>query len=535
MNWLKRLLLGSAAVVALPAPAPAPPSAISDSALGRIGPAQERVTDMAMILRPAEPLPGVLPTGATLAMDSGFTDELANYANGAGLGLPCGDGFTPWMGYPLLAELSQRPEYRNMAERLAKQMTRKWVKITASSGEADDETTDDGDTEEDPRAERIEALQNGLEHFNVRALFAKMAEMDAYFGRGQLYPDFGYADDAAENSKPLQIDPRKIKKGSLKGFKAIEPIWTYPANYDARNPLASNFYRPEAWYVMGQTVHRSRLLTFVSREVPDILKPAYSFGGISLSQLAKPYVDNWLRTRQGVSDIVDAFSVMVLETDTGDLTQLSGMNALINRVEAFNRFRSNRGTFVVDKTKEAFSNVSAPIAGLDKLQAQAQEQMSAVSGIPLVILLGITPGGLNASSEGEIRTFYDWVQAQQEDFFGPHLRTVLRILQLHLFGDIDESIGFEWVPLWQLDAAQRATVRKTQADTAAVYIELGVISPVEERERLAREDESDYASLDLAQDPSEDLDAQAMAEAEAAGAAGGPGEAEGEEPEAKAA
>ena len=40
---------------------------------------------------------------------------------------------------------------------------------------------------------------------------------------------------------------------------------------------------------MGRQVHTSRILTFIGRPVPDLLKPAYSFGGLSLVQLG--YVD----------------------------------------------------------------------------------------------------------------------------------------------------------------------------------------------------------------------------------------------------
>jgi hypothetical protein len=49
--------------------------------------------------------------------------------------------------------------------------------------------------------------------------------------------------------------------------------------------------------------------------------------------------------------------------------------------------------FAIDKDTEDFANVEKSLAGLDKLQAQAQEHMAAVCGIPLVILLGVTPTG----------------------------------------------------------------------------------------------------------------------------------------------
>ena len=64
-----------------------------------------------------------------------------------------------------------------------------------------------------------------------------------------------------------------------------KPTWSYPGVYNSSDPLAEDFYKPHTWYVFGKEVHRSRFLTLLSREVPDMLKPAYSFGGISMSQL----------------------------------------------------------------------------------------------------------------------------------------------------------------------------------------------------------------------------------------------------------
>jgi hypothetical protein len=54
--------------------------------------------------------------------------------------------------------------------------------------------------------------------------------------------------------------------------------------YNAINPLKGDWYNPQTWYVMGQEIHGSRLPTFIGHPVPDMLKPAYSFGGLSLSR-----------------------------------------------------------------------------------------------------------------------------------------------------------------------------------------------------------------------------------------------------------
>ncbi|EMG7359484.1 DUF1073 domain-containing protein, partial [Escherichia coli] len=238
---------------------------------------------------------------AVLAMDATPYDTLnSHYPDFVYGGFP---------GYPYLALQAQLPEYRRMVSVLAEEMTRKWIKVKAV-GEGDDS-----------HASRIAQLTDALEHYNVQDVFRLAIEHDGFFGRGQIYIDVRSPSgisawtDPAELGSGLFISDKKIPKGSLLGLRVIEPVWTYPGIYNADNPLSDDFYRPSEWYVMGKTVHASRMIDLISRPVPDMLKPAYNFGGLSLVQIAEPYVDNWLRTRDSVGDMLHSFSLSGIKTD----------------------------------------------------------------------------------------------------------------------------------------------------------------------------------------------------------------------------
>lgn len=387
-----------------------------------------------------------------------------------------------FMGYPYLAELSQRPEYRRPCEIIAEEMTRKWIRLR-STGKAD-------------KSEKIRKLDAAMVRFKLREKFHDTILQDGFFGLSFLYIDLGNADDRPEQLTPLQLIPEKIAKGSLKGFTLVDPTWTAPNLYNSRDPWRDDFYKPVTWFLMGQEFHRSRLLVTTSRPVPDLLKPAYNMGGLALTQLLKPYVDNWLRTRQSVSDLLQAFTTFVIETDMSATLNGGGGGEEMARFEAFALLRENLGLLTIDKDREAFQNVSAPLGGLDHLQAQAQEHQASVWGAPLVKAFGLSPSGLNTTADNEIRVFYDMIHARQERTMNDNLTTALKVLQLNEFGDIDPEIGHEFVPLWQLDAAGQSAVQKTKADTAAVYIESGVLDPEDERTRLAADPESDYQGLE---------------------------------------
>lgn len=293
-----------------------------------------------------------------------------------------------------------------------------------------------------------------------------------------------------------KITQAKIAKGSIKRLKAVEAVWCYPADYNSNNPLRPDWYKPNTWFVMGKQVHHSRLLTFIGREVPDMLKPAYSFGGLSLSQMAKPCVDNWLRTRQSVGDIVQAFSVFVLKTNMSTSTMEDGQQ-VYKRAEFFNLVRSNTGMMMLDKESEEFENVAAPLSTLDALQAQSQEHICSVTGIPLVKYTGISPAGLNASSDGEIRVWYDWIAAYQQALFHANLTRIFHFAQMNIWGKIDPDLSFEFVKLWELTEKEAAEMRKAAADTDKTLIDAGVLNPEDARKRLAEEEDGPYSDIDV--------------------------------------
>jgi uncharacterized protein len=438
--------------------------------------------------RAYEPPKGVLPdgkTGAKLAMDAGFSEGLAYDSWAAdNINAAFDEGYA-FPGFTLLANWAQIPEFRRPAEVYAREMTRKWIKIKA--------------TGEEKKADKIKAIEAEFKRLNVQAVFRKAIQQDGLYGRSQIFIDVGMESDQLEPGElktELAESSAKVGIGSLKRLTVVEPIWSYPNRYNADNPLDPTFYKPISWFVMGKEIHSSRLMTIVSREVPDILKPAYAFAGLSLSQMIKPYADNWLRTRQSVSDLIHAFTVWTLKTDMSQLLNQGGAENFYRRMELFNLGRDNHGINAIDKDKEEFGNVSAPLGGLDKLQAQSQEQQSSPSGLPLVYLTGITPSGLNASSEPEIEIFQDTLSANQE-IYTPFVSKVLNIAQLSLFGEIDPEIGFVWEPLRTMSPEQRATIRKTDAETDATLIGAGVISQDESRTRIANEEDSPYSGLDI--------------------------------------
>lgn len=426
-------------------------------------------------IKPPELLPGVIPKNVAkpaVAMDSYAYSQAATMYPGGG-----------FPGYPYLSQLATRGEYRSFASTLSTELTRKWVEFYGTSDDDDDEVT----------ADKIKKIEKAFEEFDVQKVIQMAAMHECFFGRGQVFIDIRGHDRAV----PLVLSPKTVAKGSLKGVSAVEPIWVTPSAYNTLDPAAPDFYKPHQWFMLGQEVHASRLQMIITRPMPDLLKPAFNFSGMSLSQIAEPYVDNWLRTRQSVSDLIANFSITALKTNMSDmLAGLDEGNSLKARVNLFLATRSNLGVMALDKDKEELVQINTPLSGLHELQAQSQEHMCSISRIPAIILTGISPSGLNASSEGEIRVFYDWIAATQNAYYLPVVKVILQVMQLHLFGEIDPNICVKFVSLYEMTPKEEAEIREIDSRVDTNYINAGVISQEEVRVKLAHSEISGYHGLD---------------------------------------
>ena len=384
-------------------------------------------------------------------------------------------------GFPYLTELTQISEFRDISDTSANEMTRKWIKLHSDGKHNRDDV--------------ISGLEADMRRFHIKEWCNWAAKFDGYMGRAQLFPDFGDKDE--ELALPLLITPQKIKKNSLKGFKGIEPITTYPADYNADDPLSPTYYVPEAWWVYSKKVHASRLLTIIGRPVPDLLKPVYNFSGMSLSQLAQPYVDYFLTARDSVGRLMKNFSTSVFKTDMEGILQGQNYELFKKRLLYFTAVQNNQGVFMMDKDTEEFGKVDTPLGGLKELLAQAQEHMATVAKTPLSVMFGLSPSGLTTTAESDITIFNNHTNNQQELLLREVIEAILKILMCNRYGRIYDDISFDFVDLVSMTEKERSQIRTANGATDVAYITAGVVSNTEVRQKVAGDPDSGYDMLDV--------------------------------------
>ncbi|MFZ4835772.1 DUF1073 domain-containing protein [Rouxiella sp. Mn2063] len=426
-----------------------------------------------------EPLPGVIPKGkekATFAMDSTPYEAINLMYAGA--------EYSGFRGYPALAAMSQQVEYSNMHNVFADEMTRNWIEVKSRKK---------GDHDPD-----IDLMERALEKYDVKRLMHEAVRQDSMFGVAHIYIDTGALGD--ELSKPLFLDPRKIPKGSLKGLRVVDPTWVYPALYNTRWPLQAGFYKPQSWFVMGDVVDESRFMDIVSRPVPDILKPSYNFGGLSLTQLMEDYVNDWRDAKKNVIKILRTLRMRALKTDMD--ARLAEPGEFDKRIRLFEKYQDNFGVWALDK-EEDLLHMQTSLSELSSLLSNYQDQLCMPARITNLKLLGNAPAGLNASGDAELATWHETVSGYQDGEMRKPLENIFKLIQLSEFGAINDDIYFEFKPLDEISEKERAEVAKLRVETVAVAADSQLVSSEEARTALKGIENAGFETLDGDYEPEE--------------------------------
>ena len=392
--------------------------------------------------------------------------------------------FPSFVGYGFLSNLAQEGLIRAGVETIADDMTRKPIEMYY-----DDEG---GEKEE----ELITKLKGEMVKFKIRDRMNTGLLKDGYFGGCLVYIDTGdLEDDEAE--EPLVLNEKTFKKGSLRGFKVIEPVNVAPGTYNTTDPTADDYFNPNWYYVLGRKFHKSRFLYIASNETPLLLKAAYNFFGIPQAQLALDYVAHFVANREAAQELLNKFSLTCFGTDMSQGLQPDGSWAdLIKRMKMFNKMKNNNGTFVYNRETEELSQINTPLSGVRDIVDMSLNLLTAIWRIPKIRYIGEGEGGLNASSAEQMRSYYDYINAMQEKVLTTPYETILKILQLNLGLKPDEKLLFKFPTLWDMDEKERADLNKTKADTMATYLANGIISQEEARRSLSMDRNSGFTMID---------------------------------------
>jgi phage-related protein (TIGR01555 family) len=376
-----------------------------------------------------------------------------------------------WLGDDLAAR---------SVETIPKEAMRQGYDLSIASG--DDEDPNEAADVSAELMERLEAL--GADEY-----IEQVAGYERGYGGGAIL--LGVNDGQGAMTDPLNLDNVK----SLDWLTPLEARELMPM-YAYDNPTAPKYgqieiyqlssrsvlpaYQPTSNQNASMLIHESRLLVFPGIRVSRYQTSANrgGWGEAVLSRVYRVLRDfNTAWSSAGV--LVSDFAQSVIKiAGLWEALALDGSKAFENRLAAMEHGRGVTNATVID-AGDSYERQQTPLSGLPDLLDKFAVRLAAACDMPLTLLFGTSPAGMNATGESDIRFFYDRVAAYQNRKIQPPLKRICQILFRVMGVEEPKKWGIEFRPLWQDSAKDKAATMLTQAQADSAWITAQVLSPEE--------------------------------------------------------
>lgn len=290
--------------------------------------------------------------------------------------------------------------------------------------------------------------------------------------------------DGQNPSTPLKID--SISKGQFKGLLVLDRWLVQPTLQDLVTEYGPGFGMPKYYDVVAdslglsnQRIHHSRVIRIDGVDLPYWQRTAENLWGQSVIERLLDRLTAFDSTTAGTAQLVYKAHLRTYKVkDLRNIIATGGkaFEGLVKQIEHIRLWQSNEGMTLMD-AEDQFEAHQYGFSGLSDVLLQFGQQLSGALQIPLVRLFGQSPAGLNSTGESDLRTYYDNIAQQQERRLRSPFTTLLNVVSMSELGKVlPDSASFDFTPLWQLNATEKATYSSSVTTSVLTAEEAGLIS-----------------------------------------------------------
>jgi uncharacterized protein len=340
------------------------------------------------------------------------------------------------------------------------------------------------------QADEAEPLYEAEKALQLKAKLRRALVYDRLYGGGALL----IGAQTKDPMKPLELD--KIQQGGLEYVHAFHR-WELTEGDQIKDIKDPDFGKPE-WYTINADsdlrevkIHRSRFAFFVSLPHPSsaLLSTPSSLNrcwGQSILEFVLRAIIRSEATNENASALMEEAKLDVIQVPNlpAQLGSKEAQNRLIARFTLANQLKSSNSLLLLGG-EEKFDRKQISFSGIPELMQAHLQVVAGASEIPLTLLLGQAPAGLNATGDNDVRNFYDSVRQFQTTDLQDSLAPVDEALVRSTLGDLPDGVVYEWDPLWQMSEMEKATVSKTKMDSVQVIVNTNLFAQEELRPAVA--------------------------------------------------
>ncbi|MCK5603203.1 DUF1073 domain-containing protein [Candidatus Pacearchaeota archaeon] len=291
-----------------------------------------------------------------------------------------------------------------------------------------------------------------------------------------------------------ELNIESITQGSLKNLIVLDRYNIIPNDIN-RDVMDINFGKPDTYTVVrgGQEVHHTRIIKFHGQMPTLAQAERNNFWGLSIFTKMWDPISESQQTSGSIASLVYESNV--------DVYRINGLNQLVaesndalvtKRLTIANQMKSMINAIVLDKDDE-YDKKKNSFTELGNIDDRFIQKVAGASEIPVTRLVGISPGGMNATGESDMRNYYDGIQSVQENELRPRLDYLDLIVIASAFPGMD---SFEYIfnPLQQVSENEQADIDLKKAQRDLIYLDHDVIEVSDAMAELA--ENGTYISID---------------------------------------
>ena len=274
---------------------------------------------------------------------------------------------------------------------------------------------------------------------------------------------------------PLRLDT--ITKGQFKGICVLDRWMVAPPGNALVTDYGPDMGQPLYYDIIGDSlklpksrVHHSRVIRFDGEELPHYQRVAENGWGLSVIEPLFDQLVAFDSAIAGVGQLVFKSHLRTLKIPRlreilAGLGGPAAKNGLLEQMNNIRAFQSSEGLTLLDGGDE-FETHTFTFAGLPDILQQFASHIAGSLETPVTRLFGTSPGGLNATGQSDLQTYYDRVKQKQEDQTRSDISTTLGIIHRSELGvPPEKDLDFEFASLWQMDENMKADIAQKNTMT----------------------------------------------------------------------